>query len=98
MFRRKGRFARKPRAVNRAAIFRPKPPCPLLSAGITEVDYKNTAFLSRYVNEDWKIRPAGFNNISARMQRQIKSAVKRARFLALMPYNTHHHLTAAKDQ
>ena len=93
MYKKNKRFTRKARPINRAAIFRPKPPCPLLSAGITEVDYKDTGFLMRYVNEDWKIRPGGFNNISARMQRQIKTAVKRARFLALLPYNAHHHIT-----
>lgn len=91
MKKQNSRMMRKPRRINRSAAFRPRPPCPLLSRGITEVDYKDMGMLKRYVNEEWKIQPGRINNLSARMQRRIKSAVKRARFLALLPYTEHHY-------
>lgn len=86
---RRRRIRRKPRNNSRA-MFRKKPPCPLLSAGITAIDYKDVDTLSRYLREDWKITPAEANNVSARMQRQLTRAIKRARFLAFLPYTRSH--------
>ena len=80
------------RAVRRSTIFRPKQPCALLSEGINEVDYKDLSLIRNYVNEEWKIRPARIGNVCAKMQRQIKTAVKRARLIALLPYTNHHHV------
>lgn len=97
MFKKK-RFIRKPRPVNRAAIFRPRPKCSLLASGVTEVDYKDTQLLVRHLNEEWKIQPGRNNNVSAKMQRQMKTAIKRARFLALLPYNNHHHLQPVRER
>ena len=86
----------KPKArVSRSAIFRPRPPCSLLSKGITAVDYKDLSLLRQHVGVEWKISPARINNVSARMQRQVKSAIKQARFLSLLPY-TDHHYTGSK--
>lgn len=89
MKRKNSRFQRR-RPVNRALLFRPRPPCPLKSAGIKEVDYKDVAMLQRYVGDEWRILPGRMNHLSAGMQRKIKTAIKRARFLALMPYTPHH--------
>lgn len=86
---RRRNLRRKPRSTSRA-MFRKKPPCPLLSAGITAIDYKDVDTLSRYLRDDWKITPAEANNVSARMQRQLTRAIKRARFLAFLPYTRSH--------
>jgi small subunit ribosomal protein S18 len=85
-------MSQKMRRNIRVAAFRPRPPCPLLAAGIREVDYKNLSFLRRYLGDEWKIQPGRINNLSARMQRQIAAAIKRARYLALLPYTERHHI------
>ena len=50
------------------------------------VDYKDTEYLQRFTNEQGKLLPRRVTNISAKTQRQITIAVKRARHLAMMPY------------
>lgn len=90
MKRKNSRFQRRPRQVNRSLIFRPKRPCPFKSTGVRQIDYKDLSLLSYYVGDEWKILPGRMNNISAAMQRQMQTAIKRARFLSLMPYTPHH--------
>ena len=51
-----------------------------------KIDYKDTKFLSRYISEKGKIMPSRITNVSAKTQREIARAVKRARFVALLPY------------
>lgn len=89
MIGRRRRIKRKAR-TNTRAMFRKKPPCPLLSAGVTDIDYKDVDLLARYLRDDWKIAPAEANNVSARMQRQLTQAIKRARYLAFLPYTRSH--------
>ena len=50
------------------------------------VDYKDTEYLQRFINEQGKLLPRRVTNISAKRQRQITLAVKRARHLAMLPY------------
>ncbi len=50
------------------------------------VDYKDTEYLQRFTNEQGKLLPRRVTNISAKTQRQITIAVKRARHLAMLPY------------
>lgn len=50
------------------------------------IDYKDTKFLSRYISEKGKIMPSRITNVTAKMQREIARAVKRARYVALLPY------------
>ncbi|MCM1324263.1 MAG: 30S ribosomal protein S18 [Acetobacter sp.] len=50
------------------------------------IDYKDTKFLSRYISEKGKIMPSRITNVSAKTQRDIARAIKRARFVALLPY------------
>lgn len=50
------------------------------------VDYKDTELLKRYLNEQGKILPRRITNVSAKFQRQLTRAVKRARHMALIPF------------
>jgi len=59
---------------------------PLKTRGIKYIDYKDTRLLARFVNEQGKILPSRITGISAKMQRQLTEAIKRARHLALMPF------------
>ena len=50
------------------------------------VDYKDTEYLRQYINEQGKMLPRRVTNTSARKQRMLSKAIKRARHLALLPY------------
>lgn len=65
---------------------RTKKPSPVLEAGIRFIDYKDERFLSRFVSENGKIMPSRLSGVDARHQRQLARAIKRARYLALLPY------------
>lgn len=53
---------------------------------IEYVDYKDTEFLEQFINSQGKILPRRVTDVPARVQRQITTAIKRARHLALLPY------------
>jgi small subunit ribosomal protein S18 len=59
---------------------------PLAEAGIRYLDYKDDKMLQRFLTERGKILPSRLSGISARHQRQLSIAIKRARYLALLPY------------
>ena len=59
---------------------------PLAESGLRYVDYKDEKLLQRFLTERGKILPSRLSGISARHQRQLSVAIKRARFLALLPY------------
>ena len=59
---------------------------PLAEAGIRYIDYKDEKSLQRFVSERGKILPARLSGITARHQRQLSVAIKRARYLALLHY------------
>jgi small subunit ribosomal protein S18 len=65
---------------------RNKKPSPVNEAGIRFVDYKDERFLSRFISENGKIMPSRLSGVGARHQRQLASAIKKARYLALLPY------------
>jgi small subunit ribosomal protein S18 len=65
---------------------RGKKPCPFTGPNAPKIDYKDPRTLARYLSERGKIMPARLTGVSAKMQRQLATAIKRARFLALMPY------------
>ncbi len=56
------------------------------SEGVEEIDYKDIALLKNYVTESGKIVPSRITGTSAKYQRQLALAIKRARYLALLPY------------
>jgi small subunit ribosomal protein S18 len=59
---------------------------PIAELRIRVIDYKDEKLLSRFISERGKILPRRLSGISARHQRQLSTAIKRARFLALLPY------------
>ena len=65
---------------------RQKKPCPVTEAGIRYVDYKDDRLLARFITDYGKILPSRLSGVCARHQRQLSTAVKRARYLALLPY------------
>ncbi|MCJ7591208.1 MAG: 30S ribosomal protein S18 [Woeseiaceae bacterium] len=64
--------------------------CRFTAEGITEIDYKDLLLLKAYITETGKIVPSRITGTKANYQRQLTSAVKRARFLALLPYTDRH--------
>ncbi len=60
--------------------------CKFTAEGIENIDYKDVGLLRQFVSETGRIIPARSTGTSARYQRQLALAVKRARFLALLPY------------
>ncbi len=69
-----------------ARFFRRRRFCRFTADGVTQIDYKDLATLKGYVSETGKIVPSRITGTKARYQRQLSTAVKRARFLALLPY------------
>ena len=73
-----------------ARFFRRRKFCRFTAEGVTEIDYKDIATLKNYITESGKIVPSRITGTSAKYQRQLSSAIKRARFLALLPYTDSH--------
>ena len=71
-------------------FFRRRKYCRFTAEGITEVDYKDVELLKAYVSETGKIVPSRITGTKAKYQRQLAKAVKRARYLALLPYTDAH--------
>ena len=71
-------------------FFRRKKFCRFTAEGVTEIDYKDLVTLRQYITETGKIVPSRITGTKARYQRQLSSAIKRARFLALLPYCDNH--------
>lgn len=71
-------------------FFRRRKYCRFTAEGIKEIDYKDLNMLKQYVSESGKIVPSRITGTSAKYQRQLADAVKRARFLALLPYSDSH--------
>jgi small subunit ribosomal protein S18 len=74
-----------------ARFFRRKKYCRFTADGIKEIDYKDINTLKSYITETGKIVPSRITGTKARYQRQLARAIKRARFLALLPYTDAHH-------
>ncbi len=70
--------------------FRRRKFCKFSADGIDEIDYKDLATLKQYVSENGKIVPSRITGTKARYQRQLSVAVRRARYLALLPYTDRH--------
>ncbi len=64
--------------------------CRFTAAGVEEIDYKDLATLKNYISETGRIIPSRNTGTKARYQRQLARAIKRARYLALLPYSDTH--------
>lgn len=73
-----------------ARFFRRRKFCRFTAEGVTEIDYKDIETLRNYVTETGKVVPSRITGTNARYQRQLSRAIKRARFLALLPYTDSH--------
>ena len=72
--------------MNRKPFFRRKKSCPFSGENALELDYKDVKLLQRFVSEKGKIVPARITSVSAKKQRQLAKAIKRSRYIGLMPY------------
>lgn len=70
----------------RKVFFRRRKSCPLSGPNAPVVDYKDTKLLGRFISERGKILPSRITAVSAKKQRALSQAIKRARNLALLPY------------
>ena len=73
-----------------ARFFRRRRSCRFTAEGVKEIDYKDLNTLKAYITETGKIVPSRITGTKVRYQRQLATAVKRARFLALLPYSDAH--------
>ena len=88
----KGRFSKdkKPKRNTQSLLFRRKRFCRFTVTGVEQIDYKDIDTLRDFVAENGKITPARLTGTRAFFQRQLTVAIKRARFLALLPYSDQH--------
>ncbi|XAO70683.1 MAG: 30S ribosomal protein S18 [Acetobacteraceae bacterium] len=70
----------------RRPFYRRRKSCPFSDKNAPKIDYKDVRLLSRYLSERGKIVPSRITAVSAKKQRELAQAIKRARFLALLPY------------
>lgn len=70
----------------RRPFYRRRKTCPFTGDKAPKIDYKDMRLLSRYVSERGKIVPSRITAVSAKKQRELAKAIKRARFLGLLPY------------
>ena len=73
-----------------ARFFRRRKFCRFTAENVVEIDYKDLDTLKGYVTETGKIVPSRITGTKAKYQRQLSSCIKRARFLALLPYTDQH--------
>ena len=73
-----------------ARFFRRRKFCRFTAEGVKEIDYKDLNTLKAYVSETGKIVPSRITGTKAKYQRQLGTAIKRARYLALLPYTARH--------
>ncbi|GAA6143842.1 30S ribosomal protein S18 [Hydrogenophaga sp. 5NK40-0174] len=81
---------KRPKRKSQSLLFKRKRFCRFTVAGVEEVDYKDLDTLRDFIAENGKIIPARLTGTRAIYQRQVSTAIKRARFLALLPYTDQH--------
>lgn len=84
----KGKGVRRPGQQN--ALFKRKKFCRFTVDGIEQIDYKDVDTLRDFIGDNGKIMPARLSGTKAHYQRQLDTAIKRARFLALLPFSDNH--------
>ncbi len=73
-------------AAPRRPFFRRRKSCPFSGPNAPEIDYKDVKLLQRFLSERGKIVPSRITAVSAKKQRELAQAIKRARYMALLPY------------
>ncbi|HEX5454000.1 MAG TPA: 30S ribosomal protein S18 [Stellaceae bacterium] len=73
-------------AAARRPFFRRRKSCPFSGPNAPKIDYKDVRLLQRFVSERGKIVPSRITAVSTHKQRELARAIKRARFLGLLPY------------
>ena len=88
----KGRFSKdkRPKRNTQSLLFRRKRFCRFTVANVEQIDYKEIDTLRDFISENGKITPARLTGTRAIYQRQLTVAIKRARYLALLPYSDQH--------
>ena len=71
-------------------VFRRRKFCRFTAEGINQIDYKDLDLLKEYITETGKIVPSRITGTKAKYQRQLSTAIKRARYIALLPYTDAH--------
>lgn len=72
--------------ASRRPFFRRRKTCPFTGPNAPKIDYKDVRLLQRYISERGKIVPSRITAVSIKKQRELAKAIKRARFLGLLPY------------
>ena len=72
--------------AGRRPFYRRRKTCPFSSDSAPKIDHKDVRLLQRYISERGKIVPSRITAVSAKKQRELAKAIKRARFLGLLPY------------
>ena len=81
---------KRPKRNTQSLLFKRKRFCRFTVAGVEEIDYKDVDLFKEYIAENAKIMPARLTGTKAGYQRMLSVAIKRARFLALVPYTDQH--------
>ena len=81
---------KRPKRNTQSLLFKRKRFCRFTVAGVEQIDYKDLDTLKDFIGDNGKITPARLTGTKAHYQRQLDTAIKRARFLALMPYTDLH--------
>ena len=72
--------------MNKQVFFKKKKSCPFSGEDGMKIDYKDVKLLSRYISEKGNIIPSRITSVSAKKQRELARAIKRARYIALLPF------------
>lgn len=72
--------------ASKKPFFRRSKSCPFSGNDVLVIDYKDPMLLKKFVSERGKIIPSRITSVSAKKQRELSQAIKRARYLALLPY------------
>ena len=89
-FKPKSKMAGKKKDDKGRSLFKRRKFCRFSAEKIEEIDYKDVDLLKDFVTENGKIMPARITGTKTGYQRQLSTAIKRARFLALLPYTVLH--------
>jgi small subunit ribosomal protein S18 len=81
---------KRPKRNTQSLLFKRKRFCRFTVAKVEEVDYKDIDVLRDFISENGKIIPARLTGTRAIYQRQVTTAIKRSRFLAMLPYSDQH--------